>query len=36
MFRKESQVTSRLMVAGEPGRAGVNVQDPVGVESEGL
>ena len=36
MFRRESQVTSRLMEDGEPGRAGVNAQDPVGVESEGL
>ena len=36
MFRKESQVTSRLMEDGEPGKAGVNAQDLVGVESEGL
>ena len=36
MFRKESQVRSRLMEDGEHGKAGVNAQDLVGVESGGL
>ena len=36
MFRRELELTSRQMEDGGPGKAGVNAQDPVGVESEGL
>ena len=36
MSRREPEVTSRLMEDGGPGKAGVNAQDLVEVESEGL